>query len=258
MEEHLALLIGLEFGDVGLSLCGQHEHFGTFRRYSFAHLLHIVVAGGGAAFVNVANVEHRFRGEEEEALGGFHFLLRFKLHGACRFALKQGFLEGHEHFIFHFGVFVATHFSNFFYALDAVFNGFEVLELEFGVDDFLVANGVDRTVNVHHVAVVEAAEHMDDGISFADVAQELVAEAFALRGTLHESGDVNDFHRCRHDASRMHQFGQFGKTFVGHRDDTHVGLDGAEREIGRLRFGVAQTIEEGGLAHVGESNYTTL
>jgi hypothetical protein len=84
------------------------------------------------------------------------------------------------------------------------------------------------------------------------------AEAFAFRGTLHESGDVNDFHRCRHDAPRMHQFGQFGKTFVGHRDDTHVGLDGAEREIGRLRFGVAQTIEEGGLAHVGESNYTTL
>ena len=43
------------------------------------------------------------------------------------------------------------------------------------------------------------------------------------------------------------------KPLVGHRDDAHVGFDGAEREVGRLRLGVGQAVEKGRFTYVGQS-----
>ena len=85
-----------------------------------------------------------------------------------------------------------THLGYFLYALDAVFHGFEVFQLQLCVDDFLVAYGVHRAVHVDDVAIVEAAQHVDDGVALADVAQELVAESFTFAGALHQSGNVYD------------------------------------------------------------------
>ena len=43
------------------------------------------------------------------------------------------------------------------------------------------------------VRVFEAADDLDDGIDFADVTQEFVAEAFTLRGAFDQSGDIDEF-----------------------------------------------------------------
>ena len=45
---------------------------------------------------------------------------------------------------------------------------------------------------------------------------------------------------------------------VRHGDDTDVGLDGAERDVGGLRLGIRETVEECGLADVGQSYDTAL
>ena len=42
------------------------------------------------------------------------------------------------------------------------------------------------------VRVLEAADHLHDGVHLADVREELVAEAFALARALHEAGDVHE------------------------------------------------------------------
>ncbi len=42
------------------------------------------------------------------------------------------------------------------------------------------------------VVILEAAQNMDDGVHLADVAEELVAQALALRGAAHEAGDVDE------------------------------------------------------------------
>ena len=110
--------------------------------------------------------------------------------------------------------------------------------MEFGVDDFLVAHGVDGAVHVGDVVVVEAAEHVQDGIRLADVGEELVAQSFTLAGSLDESGDVDDFHRRGDDSSRVDQFGEFVQPLVGDGDDADVGLNGAEGEVGSLRLRV--------------------
>ena len=41
------------------------------------------------------------------------------------------------------------------------------------------------------VLVVKTAHHMDDGVGLPDVGQELVAQALAPGGALHEAGDVH-------------------------------------------------------------------
>ena len=88
--------------------------------------------------------------------------------------------------------------------VDAALDGLEVTQLQLQVDDFLVAHGIYCSVNVGHVVVVEAAQHMDNGVSLTDIAQELVAQALATAGTLDQTGDIDDLDRGGHDACRIH------------------------------------------------------
>ena len=178
--------------------------------------------------------------------------------GAGRLALVEGFLEAAEHFVLYFGLLVATGLCLFLHAGDAAFDGLEVLQLQLVVDDFLVAHRVDRSVDVNHVRVVEATEHMNDGVRLADVGEELVAKTFAFRSTLHKTCDVDNLDRCRHDALRVDDFCELVESLVGHGDYAHVRFNRTEREVCRLRFGVRQAVEKSGLAHVRQSDNTTL
>ena len=79
-----------------------------------------------------------------------------------------------------------------FAGVDAL-DGGEVGQGEFGDDGLDVGDGVDAAVDVDDVGVVEAADDVDDGVGFADVGEELVAEAFAFAGAGDEAGDVDEF-----------------------------------------------------------------
>jgi hypothetical protein len=57
------------------------------------------------------------------------------------------------------------------------------------------------------VFVFETADDLDDGIDFADVAEEFVAEAFTLGGAFDEAGNINEFYGRRDD------YGGFGDVF---------------------------------------------
>jgi len=48
---------------------------------------------------------------------------------------------------------------------------------------------------VHDVRVLEAAHHVRDGVAFADIGEELVAQAFALRCAGHEPRDIDELDR---------------------------------------------------------------
>ncbi len=49
------------------------------------------------------------------------------------------------------------------------------------------------------VFVIEASNDMDDCVRFANVAEELIAEALPLGRPLHESGDIDELDGGRHD-----------------------------------------------------------
>jgi hypothetical protein len=56
---------------------------------------------------------------------------------------------------------------------------------------------IDLALDMGDVAVLEAAQHMGDGVAFADIGEELVAQAFALGGAAHEA------RRCRRRSCRV-------------------------------------------------------
>src|SRR5689334_8906098 len=105
------------------------------------------------------------------------------------------------------------------------------------------------------VAVLEAAQHMRDRIDLADMAEELVAEAFALRGAAHEAGDVDEFQLRRHDLRGLRELGADFEPFVGHGNAPDIRLNGAERIIrglGGLRR--RQRVEERRFADIRQTN----
>ena len=125
--------------------------------------------------------------------------------------------------------------SSLLLAAQAVADDLEVGQDQLQVDGINVADGVnalglvDVLDHMNDVVIVEAAHNMDDGVALADVAQKLVAETRALAGTLDQTCNVNKLN----DGNR------------------------AEGIVGRLRvLGAGQRIEQGRLAHVGQTHDT--
>lgn len=97
---------------------------------------------------------------------------------------------------------------------------------------------------------------MHDGIHFSDMRQELVAQAFALGCTAHQTGNVNKFYNSRNGLGRLIHFAQLIQTFIRHAYHADIRVDGAERIIRRLRAGIRDGIEQGALSHVRQSDNT--
>ena len=105
------------------------------------------------------------------------------------------------------------------------------------------------------VAVLETAQDVDDGVGFADIGEELVAQALAAAGAAHQAGDVDEFQAGGHGFLRFADGRQHAQARVGHGDAADVGLDGAEGVVGGLgRGGGGERVEEGGFADVGEAD----
>ena len=144
-------------------------------------------------------------------------------------------------------------------AIQLLLGGLDVREDEFGLDHPDVADRVDLAHAVDDIVVIEAANHMDDGVALADVGEEVVAFTLSLGGPGDETGDIDDVDGGGDDDLRAGDLLQRQHAVIGDEHDAHVGLDRAEGVVGRLRLaGAGQGVEEGGLAHVGESDDTSL
>ena len=55
--------------------------------------------------------------------------------------------------------------------------------MQLGIDNLLVAHRIDRAIYMHYIFIIETTKYMNDGIGFADISEELIAQAFALTGT---------------------------------------------------------------------------
>ena len=76
-----------------------------------------------------------------------------------------------------------------------------------------------------------------DGIGLAEVVEELVSKPLALVGFRDQSGDIDEFYSGGNRIWLVEQFAYPDEPFVRYRDDTLVGLNGAERVIGHLGAG---------------------
>ena len=105
------------------------------------------------------------------------------------------------------------------------------------------------------VVILEAAQHMDHRIDLADIAEELVAQTFALARALHQTGDIDEAELGRDHLGRAGDRGDPVETRIGDGDLTDIGLDRAEGIVRGLRgLRLGQCIEKGGLADIGQAD----
>ena len=102
------------------------------------------------------------------------------------------------------------------------------MSLSYRRDDAATTPGIHP---VDDIVVVEASDDVDDGVRLPDVAEELVAEAFALGGALHEARDVDEFDGRRHDVLRMDQVIELLEPTVGNGDDAGIRLFSGDTRV---------------------------
>ncbi|MCY1234354.1 hypothetical protein D9M72_469350 [compost metagenome] len=215
------------------------------------------VAVDRIAFGDVADVEHRMGGQEVEALQDAQlFGIERGKQRAYRLAVLQQLQRGfHDRQLRH-GVLVLAA-GALAGLLGAALEAVEVGEHQLGLDRLGIGDRVDAAFDVGDVVILEAAQHMHDGIHFADIGEELVAEAFALRCAAHQAGDVDERDARRDDFLRLGDVGQLAHARIGNRDFAGVRLDRAERIVGSLsRRRLGECVEEGGLADVRQPDNT--
>ncbi len=139
-------------------------------------------------------------------------------------------------------------------AVQDFLGGAHVGQRQFGLDDFDVVDRADLAGHVDDVRVFEAAHDVDDGVRLADVRQELVAQALALRRAGHEARDVDELDDGLDDTLRLDDGRQLVDARIRHLDDADVRLDGAERVVFSRDAGLGQGVEQGGLADVGQAD----
>ncbi len=192
--EELVALGGLELGDLGFHLAADADDLGVLFGGACFNGGGVGVSGGEAGLVDVGDVELGLGGDEEEVSGvGFFFVGEIDSTGGL--AGFEGFFEFGESG--ELGLDLVVGVGGLVELLDfgvAFLYGFEVGEKELGVDDVDVVEGVDAAGDVDDFGVVEAADDVADGVGGADVAEELVAEAFALGGAFDKAGDVDELH----------------------------------------------------------------
>ena len=130
----------------------------------------------------------------------------------------------------------------------------EVGEDQLRGDRVDVARRIDLAVDVRDVDVLEDAGDLADGVGLADVGEERVAHALALRGAPHDARDVHETHRRGQDALRVVQLRQHREPGIRHPDHTDVRLDRRERIVGRQHIIAGQRVEQSRLAGVRETD----
>jgi len=100
----------------------------------------------------------------------------------------------------------------------------------------------------------EASDHVGDGVDFADVGEEFVSHAFALRGAGDEAGDVDEAECGGDDLFGGDELVDGVEARVWDLDDADVWLDGGEGIVCGEGAGGGECVEECGLADVGQAD----
>ena len=105
------------------------------------------------------------------------------------------------------------------------------------------------------IVILETAQHMGDGVTFADIGQKLVAKALALAGAFDQPRDIDKGHAGRDDLFGTCNRGQFVQPRIRYGDITDIGFNRAEREIrGLCGGGFRQRVEQRRFADIRQTN----
>ena len=116
-------------------------------------------------------------------------------------------------------------------AIDHAFDRLQIGQHQLGVDRFDIAKRIDAAFDVDDVLIFVAANDVQDRVDVSQVAQELVAEPFALRRAAHQAGDIDQLKNRGDDFFGFDVPIDRRQPRIGNRDGADVRLDRAERIV---------------------------
>ena len=139
--------------------------------------------------------------------------------------------------------------------LKRLLDEFNILDPQLLVDDSQIPNGVDITLDVNNLSIIEAANDLEDGIDGTDVRQERVTQTGTSRGTTGQTGDIIHSQVGGNLGLGLVVGAEPVEALIGDDDAGFFRVDGGIGEVGRVtQRRLSDGLEERGLADVGEAN----
>ena len=140
-------------------------------------------------------------------------------------------------------------------SLESLLGELNVLQPQLLADDVQVTGGVYVTLDVDDLGVIEASNHLEDGVDGADVRQEGIAETSTGRGTAGQTGNVVHGQVGGNLGLGLVLLAEPVEAVIGDDDARLLGVDGGIGEVCRVtEVAFCDGLEERGLADVGEAD----
>lgn len=131
----------------------------------------------------------------------------------------------------------------------------DVLDAKLLADDFQITDGVDITLDVNDLSVVEATNDLEDGIDSTNVRQEGVTETSTSGSTTGQTSDVVDREVSRDLRLGLVLLAEPVEALVGDDDTGLFGVDGSVWEVGRVtKVALGNGLEQRRFTYVGETD----
>lgn len=139
--------------------------------------------------------------------------------------------------------------------IESLLDELDILDAQLLADDIQVTGGVDITLDVNNLSIVEAANHLEDGIDGANVGQERVTETSTSGGTASQTGNIVHSQVGGNLGLGLVVVAKPVEPVIGNDDTGLLGVDGGIGEVGRVtQGGLGDRLEESRLADVGKTN----
>ena len=107
---------------------------------------------------------------------------------------------------------------------------------------------------MNHVRVIKRAHHLRDRVCLTNIRQELIPQPLALRGTLHNTRNINERDSRGQNTLRPENLGEPVQAGIRQVHHTNIRLNRSERVVSRQHRVAGERVEQGGLAHVRKTD----
>lgn len=146
---------------------------------------------------------------------------------------------------------LAAHAGLLLLVLKSLLHKLNILESQLLADNVQITSGVDITLDVDNLSVVEASNNLEDGIDSTDVGKERVSETSSGGRTASQTGNIVDGQVGGNDRLGLVFLNQPVESLIGHNDASFFGLDCG---VGKVLQAVSTPDEErraGGFIQLG-------
>lgn len=139
--------------------------------------------------------------------------------------------------------------------LEGLLGELDILDAELFADDLEITDGIDITLDVDDLGIVEATDDLEDGVDGANVGQERVTETSTGGGTTGQTGDVVDGQVGRNLGLGLVLLAEPVEAVIRDDDTGLFGVDGSVGEVGRVtKVALGNGLEQRRFTYVGETD----